>query len=243
MQLSPEYLTVAVLALLTLAACVPLGVVMWVRRGARGWRDGALQLHRAQLDELDRDLAFGRLDQAEHRQARLEVQRRMLAAAAEADTPTLQGGRAVLIVALVLVPVGSAALYLINGQPELPSVPFAERAQIEASETDRLVGELRARLASLDAHSEPAREGFMLLGNIEASRGNFAQAAQAWAAALAVKFDATTAAEEAEALTRANGRVTAEAVALFRRALAEGPQNADWHDIAVERLKQAGAAP
>lgn len=243
MQLSPEQLTTSALALLVIAACAPLAVVMWVRRGARSRRDGALRLHRAQLDELDRDLAFGRLDVTEHHQARLEVQRRMLAAAGEADAPTRPGSRAILIVALILVPAAATALYLINGQPELPSVPFAERSAVEASETERLVAELRARLASIDAHSEQARQGFMLLGNIEASRGNYQQAAQAWASALAVKFDATTAAEEAEALTRANGYVTTEAAVLFRRALAEGPENADWHEIAIERLKQAQGKP
>ena len=43
-----------------------------------------MALHRAQLAELDRDLAEGRIAAAEHANAVLEVQRRLLTAARRA---------------------------------------------------------------------------------------------------------------------------------------------------------------
>jgi len=242
-MLTPSQITWSALLLLAIAASVPLAWVVWARGGVRGRRDVAVGLHRAQLEELDRDLAMGRIGPAEHGQARLEVQRRMLAAAGEADAPVAErGGRWVVLAAVLIAPVAALGLYLINGQPALPSAPFAHRAEIEAAETDRLIATLRQRLAGMDARSEQARQGYVLLGNIEASRGNYAQAAAAWRAALAVAFDPTIAAEAAESIVRAGGVITPEAADLFRRALAAAPADAEWRELATERLKQVGAA-
>ncbi len=78
----------------------------------------------------------------------------------------------------------------------------------------------------------------MLLGNAEASRGRFQEAADAWRIALTVRFDPTIAAEAAEAITEVNGRVTEEAAVLFRRALAAAPADAPWRPMAERRLSE-----
>ena len=67
------WLSIVVVALVAMA---PLGVSVWRGGGLRSRREAALALHRAQLTELDRDLAEGRLLATEHEAARLEVQRR-----------------------------------------------------------------------------------------------------------------------------------------------------------------------
>src|SRR5579875_2042264 len=96
------------LALLILAGVTmaPLGLAL--RRGAvaRGRRDADLALHRAQLAELDRDLAEGRIGPAEHKEARLEVQRRLLAADAARDPEgtARAGGRGAAIAMFVIIP-------------------------------------------------------------------------------------------------------------------------------------------
>jgi cytochrome c-type biogenesis protein CcmH len=78
----------------------------------------------------------------------------------------------------------------------------------------------------------------VLLGNAEASRGRLQDAADAWRTALAIRFDATVAAQAAEAITEVQGRVTDEAAALFRRALAESPADAAWRPMAEKRLAE-----
>lgn len=228
-------------AILTLAcvALAPLAVTLRRTAVARGQRDAAIALHRAQLVELDRDLADGRIGGPEHANAVLEVQRRLLADAGRADPVPVAAGRSPLWGALVLVPVGALLLYLVGGSPELPAAPLAARiaaAEARARQEMQLIDELRRALPTLDPRSAKAREGYILLGNAEARLGNMPEAAAAWQKALENRFDPTLAAETAEAMTEANGHVTPEAAALFRRALAEAPANAPWRPMAERRL-------
>ena len=149
--------------------------------------------------------------------------------------------RVPVLIALLVVPLGAFALYLAGGSPGLPAVPLADRIaaarQREAQEAT-LIAQLRQRLGELDPHSEQARQGYVLLGNAEASRGRLQEAADAWRTALATRFDPTIAAEAAEAITEAQGRVTEEAATLFRRALAESPADAPWRPMAEKRLSE-----
>ena len=101
-----------------------------------------------------------------------------------------------------------------------------------------MIAQLRQRLTELDPHSEQARQGYILLGNAEASRGKLNEAADAWRTALATRFDPTIAAEAAEAITEAQGQVTDDAAALFRRAIAELPADAPWRPMAEKRLSE-----
>lgn len=258
------------LAVLVLCA-VALAPLAWVSRGrvaAKGRRESALALHRAQLAEVDRDLAEGRIGPAEHASAVLEVQRRLLAAgdapeevatrdaargtpgdavpAAAAGVASASGAdrasRASILAALVIVPVAAVGLYLLGGSPGLSSMPLAERravAQQRAAEATALAERLREGLARLDPRSEQARQGQVLLGGLEQARGNDAGAAAAWRAALRVRFDATLAVQTAEALARAEGRIGEESVALFRRALETGPPDAPWRPFVERRLEEA----
>jgi len=230
------------LALLAAAAVAPIG---WsLRRAAaiaRGRREADIALHRAQLAELDRDLAEGRIAPAEHAAAVLEVQRRLLAVAGAGEVRAAHASRAPVIAAAVLIPLAALALYLPGGSPNLPAQPLAERlakAEQRARQASLLVAELRQRLAMLDPKSERAREGYILLGNFEGDRGNLPAAAEAWHKALDVRFDAALAAQTAEAMTRVAGQVTVEAAALFRQALAVAPADAPWRPIAEQRLAE-----
>ena len=104
-----------------------------------------------------------------------------------------------------------------------------------------MITRLRAVLATLDPHSEKAREGYVLLGGAEARLGDIGAAATAWKTALAARFDPTLAAEAAEAATEAAGHVSDEAAELFRRALAEAPADAPWRPMAERRLAEPSA--
>ncbi len=225
------------LALLALAVLAP---VFWMLRGraaAQGVRDLAVQLHRTQLLELDRDLAEGRILASEHATAVLEVQRRLLAAAGKEESEAKPGPRMPVLAAAVLVPVAAFGLYWVSGsQPLMPSVP-AEANQAHAAEEAALIDELRERLATLDPASERAVQGYVLLGSVEEARGNNAAAAQAYRMSLRGKFDATVAARAAEAAVRADGGVSESSAALFRRALQAAP-DAPWREAVQQRLQE-----
>jgi cytochrome c-type biogenesis protein CcmH len=230
------------LVLMAAAAMAPLALSLNRDAAARNRRDAAVALHRAQLVELDRDLAEGRIEPAEHTNAVLEVQRRLLAAAEAAEAAPARSSRRPLVIVLAMVPIAAFALYITGGSPFLPAAPLGERiarAEAQAREETALLSQLRQRLAQLDPKSEQAWRGYMLLGNAEASRGNMPGAAQAWRIALDARFDPTLAMETAEAITESEGHVTDEAAALFRRALAEAPADARWRPMAERRLSEA----
>ena len=232
------WLAIAVLAGVSLA---PLALSLRGAAVARSRREAAVTLHRAQLAELDRDLADGRIAVSEQASAALEIQRRLLAAASGGEPDTRASATSTVWFALVLVPIGALALYLIGGSPEMPAQPLAGRiaaAQVREAHEAALIAELRRRLAEIDPHSDQARQGYVLLGNAEASRGRLQAAADAWRTALNVRFDATLAAEAAEAITEVNGQVTGDAAMLFRRALAEAPADAAWRPMAERRLSE-----
>ena len=229
------------IVLLAAIALAPLALSLRRTAAARGRQEAAVALHRAQLAELDRDLADGRIAAAEHANAVLEVQRRLLAVAGGTETAPRISSRGPVLIALVLVPLGGLVLYLLGGSPELPAVPLADRIAAARERETReatLIGQLRQRLSQIDPHSEQARQGYILLGNAEASRGRLQEAADAWRTALAARFDPTVAAEAAEALTEAHGRVDDEAASLFRRAIAESPADAPWRPMAQKRLSE-----
>lgn len=114
-------------------------------------RDHDLRVYRAQLEELGRERDRGLLGEREAEAARLELERRMLAADAQ---PRERGGRpaasagwrAAAALAIVL-PVLAAGLYWRLGSPDQPAAPFASRAeerrQLAAAEEGR--GCLRSR--------------------------------------------------------------------------------------------------
>lgn len=221
----------------------PLLIALRRNRTPRGRRETALTLHRAQLVELDRDLEDGRIDADAHKAARLEVQRRLLAAGALADEAISSTRRLPLIITAILVPLAAEGLYLINGQPGLPSahaVSAAETAQQDADAT-QLITTLRARLADMDPKDPITAQGYVLLGNAEAGRDHLKEAAQAWTRALEAGFDPGLAAQAAEAQLRVDGKMTDQTRALFERALAEAPPDAPWKNLVQQRL--AGVLP
>jgi cytochrome c-type biogenesis protein CcmH len=227
------------LAVLAAAAMAPLAISARLTARARGRREAALALHRAQLAELDRDLADGQIGPAEHANAVLEVQRRLLAVADSQEETPSGAATAPLVTALIAVPAVAFALYMAGGSPTMPSVTHADevaQAKAQAEQDAALIAQLRAGLAKMDPKSDTTREGYVLLGNAEASRGNMPAAADAWRTALAAHFDPTLAVETAEAITEAAGHVTDESAALFRRALAEAPPDAPWRPMAEKRI-------
>ncbi len=242
------------LAIAAVAAAVMAPLLVFVTRGGRlrGRRDAALALHRLQLAELDRDLAQGRILAEEHAGAKLEVQRRLLADAELTDSPPPRSGRLAIWITAAGVPAAAVALYIASAGHPGPPPPDA-RAPIadaggtapdpaEMAKEDEAIGQLRNRLALMDPHSPQALEGYSILGDAELRRNRLPEAAAAFQHVLADRFDPTLAAETAEILTEASGRITPEASALFRRALAEAPPDAPWRKMAEKRVLEAGGS-
>jgi cytochrome c-type biogenesis protein CcmH len=225
--------------LLALLALAPAGWALRRRVRVQGRTEATVALYRAQIVELNRDLAEQRIAAADHATAMLELQRRLLAASEATDRPPHAPDRGPLVLGLVLVPMLALALYLLGGRPDLPAQPLAGRiaeADKRIAETQDAVAQLRAVLATMDPKSKQAQEGEMMLGNAEASQGHFGEAAEAWRKVLTQQFDPTLAAMVADATSRAEGRISPASAALYRQALAAAPPNAPWRNEIEQRL-------
>lgn len=218
-----------VFALMTAAA---IFAVLWPlsrRDAARGGSD--IAVYRDQLAEISRDCAVGLIGEAEAEAAKVEVSRRLIAAAEAdeaAETATSgQSGlwrrRATAVAALVLLPVGAAALYLMLGSPHLPGEPLAAhlREAHENRSIESLVSQVEARL---EQHPDDVR-GYEVLAPVYLRLGRFADAVTARRKILAHAGE--TAARQADLgetlAAAANGIVTAEAKTAFERAQALDP--------------------
>jgi len=212
-------------ALMTAAA---IFAVLWPlarRRAASGGTDVAV--YQDQLAEIARDRSTGLIGQAEAEAARIEVSRRLIAAADALPVATPAAGpsllwrrRATAMAALLLLPAGAAALYLANGSPELADAPLAPR--LAAVHQDKSVESLIARVEDhLRAHPDDAR-GYQVLAPVYMRLGHFDEAVDAFRKILALSGEsAERDADLGEALTAAaNGVVTADAKSAFDRALA-----------------------
>jgi cytochrome c-type biogenesis protein CcmH len=219
-----------VLALMTLAAVF---AVLWpLSRRGRQDSDGAgrsgsdLAVYRDQLAEIDRDVATGLIGTAEAEAARIEVSRRLIAAAdrEEGEAAAAPRGevfrrRAVALLALILLPLGALTLYLALGSPRLPGLPLAARVQ-EAPATRSFESMVAQVEAHLDRNPDDGR-GWEVLAPVYMRAGRFEEAVRARRNALRLLgASAPREADLGEAMVAAaDGMVTAEAKAAFERAL------------------------
>lgn len=194
-------------------ALVLMTPLVMIFRGskARDRREAALELHRAQLDELARDRAEGRIAEQEYGAARLEIERRLLAADRDRE-PALDGNaRLLLIITVLAVPVMAFALYLPDAATQIPSEPHTQWVKRENDANAKLIGiiaALRMRLATEDPASPDASEGEAYL---------------------------------AEILSEKAGTITPEALSYFKQSLASAPSGAAWRKLDETRIAQAAA--
>jgi cytochrome c-type biogenesis protein CcmH len=211
------------LALMTAAAVF---VVLWPLGRARlaAATGGDLAVYRDQMRELERDRSAGLIGASEADAARVEISRRLLAAAdAQGPAPSATAApwrrRFTAVAALVALPLGAVALYLALGFPNLPDQPLAARNNGPENRS------LASMLAQVEDHLERNPRdgrGWEVLGPVYMRLGRFDDAVRARRNVL--RLLGPSAAREGdlgEALAAAaNGVVTAEAKGAFDRALA-----------------------
>lgn len=205
--------------------------VLWpLGQGANVQAGSDLAVYRDQLDEIERDRAAGLIGEAEAEAARVEVSRRLIAAADDAEfTRALPVGsplwrhRAVAVGALVLLPGIAVALYLVLGSPNLPGQPLAERVH-EAHQGRSIAGLVSQAEAHLERNPDDIR-GYEVLAPVYLRMGRFADAVSARRKLLALGGESSGRQSDlGEALVAAaNGVVTADAKSAFERALVLDP--------------------
>ncbi len=224
------------LGLMTAAAML-IVVSPLFRRGPPPAAAGDIAVYRDQLAEIDRDLARGAIAPKEAEAARIEISRRLLAAAERADTATaahpakpearaaVRPWRVASVAALIAAPLGAIAAYLALGSPELPGQPLAARlarggAPVAANDVTTLAALILQVEAHLERNPDDGR-GWEVLGPAYMRLERYDEAVKARSNAIRV-LGAT--AERVSALGEAlvavgGGVVTPAAKTEFERAL------------------------
>jgi cytochrome c-type biogenesis protein CcmH len=186
-------------------------------------------VYRDQLDEVDRDLAAGLIGKSEAQAARVEISRRLLAAAdndrtistGASSATALWHRRAIAVIALVLLPLASAGLYLRLGSPGLSTGPLAAEVNAPADQQPSLA-KLVARVEEHLERNPRDGRGWEVLAPVYMQLGRYSDSARAWRNTL--QLLGGTADREANLgeslMAEANGVVTADAKAAFLRAIA-----------------------
>jgi cytochrome c-type biogenesis protein CcmH len=221
-----------IFALMTAAA---IFAVLWpLGRGPRSAGGSDRLVYKDQLQEIDRDRAAGLIGDTEAEAARLEVSRRLLAAA-DAEPPAAafaaaprsqRPRRAAAMVALVILPLGPPSLYIALGSPDVPAAPAFARVNTPHGHESiaTLVSQVEAHLARDPSDGA----GWEVIAPVYMRLHRYDDAVAARKKALALNGDnATRQSDLGEAQTAAaNGVVTADAKASFERALARDPHEA-----------------
>lgn len=234
-----------VFALMTVAA---IFAVLWpLSRGSRSQKEGSeTVVYKDQLAEIDRDVAAGLIGAAEAEAARVEIGRRLLAAAdGQDDTPVTSNirlRRLAAVIALVGLPIAAVAIYLPLGSPQLGDFPLAARSR--APETTQPLDNLVAQVeAHLEKNPTDGR-GWNVLAPVLARLGRFDDAVRAYRNSISYSGDsAERRADLGETLAAAAGGViTAEAKAEFERAAAMDPDEVKPHFFLGMAAEQDGRA-
>ncbi len=223
--------TLSDLLLWFLFAAMTAGVILGVlrplrRKKAASGAEREVALYRDQLAEVERDVERGVIEPAEGEAAKVEVSRRLLAAAdaleeerADVGVRTGLSARAVALVIMVALPVFSLGLYLALGSPGLPDQPFKERmaAPVEQLPIDALVLRVEEHLKS-----DPKDvRGWEVLAPAYIRQRRYDDAANAWSQAIALGGEsAARLAARGEARVFAAGGLSPEAREDFRKAAA-----------------------
>ncbi len=211
-----------------------------------------LQVYRAQLADLERDLAADVVSAADADRLRAEISRRILEAdrLGRGDAKSLsRGGRILAAGTVGLVLVGTVWGYVQLGAPGYPDLPLGQRlaaaaefsanrpsqarAEAEANipkgvEPDAQMADLMVKLRRAVADRPTDATGLTLLVRNEAALGNLSAARDALVKLMALKSAdlGSDHAQLAELLIRlAGGYVSPEAEAELVRALKREPEN------------------
>jgi cytochrome c-type biogenesis protein CcmH len=241
-----------ILTALTALAAAWLTIPLVRRHEARvDARAATIAVLKDQLADIDVQLAAGAIQPGEAEGLRNEIRRRLLAAGhipAELDRTMGQKALSGLALGLAaMVAVAGAALYASMGQPEMASgtAPAPAAAPAAAPVPDAAAqGEVNQLVAGLEQKMQANPddpEGWRMLGWSYFQTGRYADAAKAYARAIALKPDGEgyNSAYGEALVQEAGGQITPAAAAAFEKAAAQdGADARARYFLAVRKSEQ-----
>jgi cytochrome c-type biogenesis protein CcmH len=239
-------------ALLLLALAMVVGA-LWRRpaqaRRAQSASQSNLAVLRAQLQQIDQDLAQGSIDAAQHQATRAEIERRVLDEESVTLAPVRDvSPRATMLLLGVAVPVLALGLYALIGTPAaLSPQPMAAQGTPSSHEVEAMVAKLADRMEKQPPGNVADTEGWVMLGRSYAVMQRYPEASRAFARALQLMpNEAQIMVDQADVLAmQQGGNLEGEPLRLVEKALQINPSNLKGLALAgtaaFERKDYAGA--
>jgi cytochrome c-type biogenesis protein CcmH len=231
----------AFIAVATVMVVIALTWLLWpllrtARRGAVERHAANASIYRDQFADLDADLARGAISEPQYREARQELERRLLEEARVDKAPQalpVRSGKTSAMVLAVAVPLLAGLLYWKLGAPEafspLATTPPESAHQLTPEQVDEMVVKLAERL-----QKEPDNvEGWVILARSYYTMRKFSEAAAAYERLTQlVRNEPDLLADYADALAMANGRdLSGKPSELVQQVLAINPTH--WKALAM----------
>lgn len=244
------WITVALLTLIT-AFLIARPLLKAAREGQEHRADYDVAVFKDQLAELEEEHAEGLIDDAGLEAARLEIQRRLLAAAQageEQANPLTLRARRILGAALALsLVVFGGGLYALLGSPAMPDRPYidrlAQRLGADVETAQNLQDEV-ARLTERLGRTPKDANAWLLLGRAQRQLGRHAEGALSLRQALMNgERDPEVIVEMAESqVYAAQGEIAPDVRQAFETALLARPDHPKaLYFLGLERLQENDA--
>lgn len=215
------------IAALTAAAALSVLMPLSMKRSEKDKTQGRTAdeaVYRQQLEEVDKDLERGLIDQDAAAAARTEIARRLLAAHDRTETKEAAPKpawpvRLGQIVAVLALPIFALGLYLVVGSPDLPDQPLAMR--MTAPTQNQSIEVLIARVEKHLEENPQDGQGWDVVAPVYMRVGKPREAANAYQNAIRLLGPSVRRMTDlGEALTVANnGVVSADARGAFEQAI------------------------
>jgi cytochrome c-type biogenesis protein CcmH len=201
-------------------------------------------VYRDQLQELDREIARGVLTETEANAARLEIQRRLLAADQLPAVPSRLTRSPVLAAVIFLVAgFGSVGFYLWLGAPGIPDAPYASRpAEAAGDSEDSTLQQATDKLAEKLKQTPSDPQGWLLYARSRAMLNQWdkAEAAYRHVMELGDRSPEVIAGHAEMLVLAAGGTVSPAAEAAFKQILQTDPGNGMARFYLAMAAAQAG---
>lgn len=184
-----------------------------------------IDVYKAQLRELEKDIERGLVNEEEAKRSRTEIERRILSAASKEQTViSEEAPNNIIAIAILATVLMSTGLYALLGTPAMPDYPksLAKDARMEGEQAEdyRNTLQLREQLIAQLASRAPDAQGLVYLSRLEMNLGNYQSAATALYQAQALdpeNFDLQLMYGES-LIVAARERVTPAALVVLNRA-------------------------
>ncbi|MEP1767773.1 MAG: c-type cytochrome biogenesis protein CcmI [Sulfitobacter sp.] len=260
---------VAIAITLMIGAVLARAIVRGGRRDTASRAASDVDVYRAQLDEVDRDVARGVIEKSDAERVHAEVARRLIAAAKAEEAEVKSTAQATPFAALILIGLVlsvSVASYVWLGTPGYgdmglkdriafaaevrktrPAQSVAEQSLppfVEPADVSQQYSSLMAQLRRTVAERPDDLQGHALLAQQERRIGNYLAAKTAQTRVVSLKEDEAGAQDLADLgelqVLAAGGYVSPEAEMSLRAALAQDPSNGSARYYVGLMLAQTG---